>query len=161
MKKTLQWKMSKWLEQALHRSRYPNGLYAYEKELNSVVFDSLQSNGPVDFSRSGSSVYEDSPAKNTGVICHVLFQGIFPTQELNLQTQGSNLCLLHCRQILYHLSHQGSLFQQRATINIHQHISVASLGVGGLWWQPLLLLFLQSSSGQGSSCCWSLDHTLL
>ena len=33
--------------------------------------------------------------------CHFLFQGIFPTQELN---PG----LLHCRQILYHLSHQGS-----------------------------------------------------
>ena len=29
------------------------------------------------------------------------FQGIFPTQ-------GSNSGLLHCRQILYHLSHQGS-----------------------------------------------------
>ena len=32
---------------------------------------------------------------------HSLLQGIFPTQELNLG-------LLHCRQILYHLSHQGS-----------------------------------------------------
>ena len=30
-----------------------------------------------------------------------LLQGIFPTQ-------GSNLSLLHCRQILYHLSYQGS-----------------------------------------------------
>ena len=30
------------------------------------------------------------------------FQGIFPTQ-------GTNLGLLHCRQIPYHLSHQGSL----------------------------------------------------
>ena len=34
--------------------------------------------------------------------CHAPFQGIFPTQ-------GSNLGRLHCRQILYHLSHQGSL----------------------------------------------------
>ena len=33
--------------------------------------------------------------------CHSLLQGIFPTQKLNLG-------LLHCRQILYHLSHQGS-----------------------------------------------------
>ena len=32
---------------------------------------------------------------------HSLLQGIFPTQRLN---PG----LLHCRQILYHLSHQGS-----------------------------------------------------
>ena len=34
---------------------------------------------------------------------HFLLQGIFPTQELN---PG----LLHCRQILYHLSYQGSPF---------------------------------------------------
>ena len=43
----------------------------------------------------------DSPGKNTGLVCHFLLQGIFPTQ-------GSNLGLLHCRQILYCLSHQGS-----------------------------------------------------
>ena len=41
----------------------------------------------------------DSPGKNTGVVFHSLLQGIFPTQ-------GSNPGLLHCRQILYHLSHQ-------------------------------------------------------
>ena len=33
--------------------------------------------------------------------CHSLLQGIF-------QTQGLNQGLLHCRQMLYHLSHQGS-----------------------------------------------------
>ena len=43
----------------------------------------------------------DSPGKNTGVGCHAFLQGIFPTQ-------GSNPGLPHCRQILYHLSHQGS-----------------------------------------------------
>ena len=41
-----------------------------------------------------------SPGRNTGVGSHSLLQGIFPTQ-------GSNLGLLHCRQILYYLSHQG------------------------------------------------------
>ena len=41
----------------------------------------------------------DSPGKNTGVGCHSLLQGIFPTQ-------GPNLGLLHCKQILYCLSHQ-------------------------------------------------------
>ena len=40
--------------------------------------------------------------KNIGVGCHSLLQGIFPTQ-------GLNPSLLHCRWILYHLSHQGSL----------------------------------------------------
>ena len=36
----------------------------------------------------------ESPGKNTGVGCHFLLQGIFPTQ-------GSCLYLLHYRQILY------------------------------------------------------------
>ena len=44
----------------------------------------------------------DFPGKNTGVGCHFLLQGIFPTQ-------GSNPGLLHCRQTLYPLGHQGSL----------------------------------------------------
>ena len=42
----------------------------------------------------------DSPGKNTGVGCHFLLQGIF----LN---QGSNPGLLHYRQFLHCLSHQG------------------------------------------------------
>ena len=49
---------------------------------------------PMDCSLPGSSVHGDSPGKNTGVGCHFLLQGIFPTQ-------GSNPGLLHCRQILY------------------------------------------------------------
>ena len=39
--------------------------------------------------------------KNTGVGCHFFLQRIFPTQ-------GSNPGFPHCRQRLYHLSHQGS-----------------------------------------------------
>ena len=56
---------------------------------------------PVHCSPPGSFVHGDSPGKNTGVGCPILLWGIFPTQELN---PG----LLHCRQILYCLSHQGS-----------------------------------------------------
>ena len=44
----------------------------------------------------------DFLGKSTGVGCHFLLQGIFPTQ-------GSNLGLPYCRQTLYRLSHQGSL----------------------------------------------------
>ena len=61
---------------------------------------------PMDCSPPGSSVHGDSPGKNTGVGCHALLQGIF-------LTQGSNpclLCLMHCRQILYLLSHWRSPF---------------------------------------------------
>ena len=43
----------------------------------------------------------NSPHQNTGVGSLSLLQWIFPTQELNQ-------CLLHCRQILYQLSHKGS-----------------------------------------------------
>ena len=43
----------------------------------------------------------DFPGKNTGVGCHALLQGIFPTQ-------GSNLRLPYCRWILYPLNHLGS-----------------------------------------------------
>ena len=56
---------------------------------------------PKDGNPPGSSVHGISQGKDTGVRNHSLLQGIFPTQ-------GSNLSLLHCRQILYHLSHQGS-----------------------------------------------------
>ena len=55
---------------------------------------------PMDCRPPGSSVSGDSPGKNTGVGCHSLLQGIFPTQ-------GSNPGLPHCRWILYRLSHQG------------------------------------------------------
>ena len=65
-----------------------------ESVSHSVLSDSLQRQGvqptrllcPWDF-----------PGKNTGIGCHYLLQGIFPTQ-------GSNPGFLHCRQILYCLS---------------------------------------------------------
>ena len=43
----------------------------------------------------------NSPGQKTGVGCHSLLQGIFPTQ-------GPNPGFPHCRQILYQLSHQQS-----------------------------------------------------
>ena len=58
-----------------------------------VVSDSLRPHG----------LYSpwNCPCQNTGVGSLSLLQGIFPTQ-------GSNPGLLHCRWILYCLSHQGS-----------------------------------------------------
>ena len=41
----------------------------------------------------------DFAGKDTGLGCHFLLQGIFPTQ-------GSNPGLLYYRQVLYHLKHQ-------------------------------------------------------
>ena len=57
----------------------------------------------MDWGPPGSSVHRISLGKNTGVGYHFLLQGVFPTQ-------GSNTWALHCRWILYHLSHQGSLW---------------------------------------------------
>ena len=54
---------------------------------------------PMDCSQSGSSVH--GIFQSTGVGCHILLQGILPTQGLNPGPP-------HCRQTLYHLSHQGS-----------------------------------------------------
>ena len=64
-----------------------------EREDLSVMPYSLQSHG----------LYSpwNSPGQNTGVSSLSLPQGIFPTQ-------GSNPGLLHCRKILYQLSHRGS-----------------------------------------------------
>ena len=56
---------------------------------------------PKECSQPGSCIHGNSPGKHTGVGCPALPQGIFPTQ-------GSNPGFLHCRQILYCLSHQGS-----------------------------------------------------
>ena len=53
----------------------------------------------MDCSQPASSVHRDSSGKNTEMYCYSLLEGIFPTQ-------GSNTGLPHCRQILYHLSHQ-------------------------------------------------------
>ena len=54
----------------------------------------------------------DFPGKNTGVGCHFLLQGIFPTQ-------GLNPGLPHCRQKLYCLSYQGSPKNAQTTAQLH------------------------------------------
>ena len=81
---------------------------------------------PVDCSLPGSSVRGDSPGKNTGVGCHDLLQGIFPTQ-------GSNSGLSCCRRILYSLNHQGSPY-------IHTYIhTVTYLSSGVLIFEHLTM----------------------
>ena len=63
----------------------------------SVVSDSFRSHGL----QPARLCPWSFPGKNNRVSCHALLQGIFPTQ-------GSNPGLPHCRQSLYHLSHQVS-----------------------------------------------------
>ena len=64
-----------------------------ESESHSVVSDSL-------WPRRLCSPW-NSPGQNTEWVVFPLLQGTFPTQ-------GSNPGLLHCRWLLYQLSHQGS-----------------------------------------------------
>ena len=67
--------------------------------------------------------------KNTGMGRLSLLQGIFPTQ-------GWNSGLLHCRQILYQLSHQGCpLSQSRCALTVT--VEMASL----CFWRQWHVLF--------------------
>ena len=69
----------------------PSFQVCLKSESRSVVSDSLRLHGLYSLWNLG---------QNTGVGRLSLLQEIFPTQ-------GSNLGLPHCRQILYQLSHEG------------------------------------------------------
>ena len=112
---------------------------------------------PMDCSPPSSSVHEILQArilewagKNTGVGCHALLQGIFPTQ-------GSNLVLPHCRQMLYRLSHQGS---QMVICSISDHVRWHCRN-----WQPTPVFLPGEFHGQRSLvgyspwCCKESDTT--
>ena len=84
---------------------------------------------PMGFSPPGSSIH--------GIFQAKILEWVTTSQEIFL-TQGSNLGLLHCRQILYHLSHEGSQFwgscvkkpKNVTSITIYQKNSVLSLVQG-------------------------------
>ena len=78
--------------------RVEEGWIPFESVSHSVVSDSMWRHG---LYPARLFCPRNSPGKNTGVGSHVLLQGIFPTQ-------GLNLGLPHCRQILYCLSQQES-----------------------------------------------------
>ena len=59
------------------------------------------------------------PGKSTGLGCHFLFQEIF-------LTQGLNPGLLHCRQILYHLSNA----QQMLVESVNKYLNRFDMVVG-------------------------------
>ena len=90
----------------------------------------------MDCSPPGSSVHGDSPGKNTGVGCHSLLQGIF-------STQGLNLGLLHCGQILYKLSYQGSL---PGTVIVFKNNDYFTFTKQGFIWGTRKKIMLSSSS---------------
>ena len=65
----------------------------------------------------------NSPGQNTGVGCHFLLQRVF-------LTQGSNPGLECCKQILYHLSYQGSPLAPQPESNPHPQPWKAVLTTG-------------------------------
>ena len=69
--------------------------------------------------------------------CHFLLQGIFPTQ-------GLNPGLPHCRQTLYHLSHQGSWIISNVVhlLMLLLAISMSSLGEKKVYLGLLLIFWL-------------------
>ena len=73
---------------------------------------------PMDWSPPGSSVHGDSPGKYPGVGSHFLLQGIL--------NQGLNPGLPHCRQILYHLSLQGSHIATNALVKRSEYKFLSS-----------------------------------
>ena len=98
----------------------------------------------IDCSPQGFSVHEDSPGKNTGVGCHALLQGIFPTQELN---QGPLLC----RQIRYQLSYQKESEVAQLGLTLCDPIDCSLLGssVHGIF-QARVLEWVAISFSRGS-----------
>ena len=73
--------------------------------------------------------------KNTGVGSHSLLQWIFLTQKLNLG-------LLHCRQILYQLSYQGSPIQ---VLSFPKRTSGETTVTAGIWYKGFLISGLRGN----------------
>ena len=101
-----------------NKCRVSEKLHSVKRSVSrSVMSNSLQPHG---LQPARLLCPRDSPGKNTRVGCHAFLQGIFPTQ-------GSNPGLLHCRWILYRLSHQGSPIYQHthtqtcAQTDMHAH----------------------------------------
>ena len=85
-RKNKQKTQNRWLPEEQHWREVRQYFY-FNVKITCVCTKSLQSCltlcHHMDCSPGGSSVYGDSPGKNTRVSYHALLQGIFPTQGLN------------------------------------------------------------------------------
>ena len=91
----------------------------------------------MDYSPPGSCVHGDSPGKNTGVGCHFLLQGIFPTQEPN--EVSCNSCLHSW--ILLPLSHM-----RRGPFESHKWLYVKMKVMTSIYLPlPCIINFLEES----------------
>ena len=109
----LHWRWWKWKSLSCVDSLRPHELYSPWNSPGQNIGVVIPFPSPGDLPNPGiklsspllqvSSLPAEPPGetKNTGVGSHSLLQHVFPTQE-------SNWSLLHCRQVLYQLSYQGS-----------------------------------------------------
>ena len=89
----------------------------------------------------------DFPGKNTGVGCHFLLQGIFPTQGLNLR-------LLHWHAGALLLSSQGSLWELLETNKSQGNLKTSGpQTAGGQPWTEARTLFAWSGKHWGLCTC--------
>ena len=76
----------------------------------------------------------NSPGQNTGVRSLSLLQWIFLTKE-------SNRDLLHCRWILYQLSHEGSpSYTHLYKVQNYREITFRAISISGAAWENILFL---------------------
>ena len=107
----------------------------------------------MDCSPPGSSVHGDSPGKDTGVGCHALLQGIFPTQ-------GSNPCLLlllHWQACSLPLTPTGKSVKQLYS-NLKKKRGKFAKRDKHWWWRPwdLRRFYLETAQTSRSAHLWSL-----
>ena len=91
----------------------------------SVISDCI----PMGWSPAGSSVHGDSPGKKTGVGCHVLLQGIFPSQVYFLWSftpLGKTFRVKETkrRNVFWWLTQFTSMYGRCIHIWFHEHLLV-------------------------------------
>ena len=89
----------------------------WASEESEVAQSCLTLCNPMNCSLPRFSIHGIFPGNNTGVGCHFLLQGIF-------LTQGLNPGLLHCRQMLYCLSHQGKCHRNLKLLQDSSHLTI-------------------------------------
>ena len=91
----------------------------------------------------------NSPGQNTGMGSYSLLQGIFLTQE-------SNRGLLHCRQGLYQLSHQGSPREGQSLSQFPRRAVLKNVQTTGLLHSsPMIVKLCLKSFKLGFSITWT------